>query len=138
MHRQRMRMFSSAAWKRNAPALISAPLIVAAAIPHARDFAVGTGRDAVRVLVRSLLGLGLDAPATQERSAAASALDRRLIETDDAVYLNDLLDLPQPTNLRRATYAMENAQREHGRRNLVARLVGRLARGQSRLWFIPA
>ena len=82
------------------------------------------------MLVRSLLGLGLDAPATQERSAAASALDRRLIETDDAVYLNDLLDLPQPTNLQgRSTYAMENAQREHGRRNLVARLVALLWRG---------
>lgn len=55
------------------------------------DFGTGTGQDAVRALVRGLLGLEGDIIAA--RAAAEAALGAGLVEREDAVFLNDLLDL---------------------------------------------
>ena len=89
------------------------------------DFGAGTGRDAVRALVRSLLGL--ESPASRRRPSAAAARrpGRRAGAEDDAVFLNDLLDLPQPKELRALYDAMDNATRNRGKRATVARLVER-------------
>jgi hypothetical protein len=58
------------------------------------DFGTGTGRDAIRALVRDLLGLDLTSDVEATRAAAASALAAGLVAADEAVFLNDLLDLP--------------------------------------------
>ncbi len=55
---------------------------------------------------------------------------------DDAVFLNDLLDLPQPAELRALYDAMDNAARNQGKRRTVAGLVERASRVAPRLLVI--
>jgi class 3 adenylate cyclase/tetratricopeptide (TPR) repeat protein len=90
------------------------------------DFGAGTGRDAVRSLVRGLLDLAPSGGG--EAARAAAALDGGLVEPDRAVYLNDLLDLPQPKELWALYDAMDNASRNRGKRETVAQLVQRASR----------
>ena len=74
------------------------------------DFGAGTGRDAIRTLVRGLLGVD-DLAGGAEATAAPRALAGGLVAEADAVFLNDLLDLPQPVELRALYDAMDNAAR---------------------------
>ena len=53
-----------------------------------------------------------------------------MVGSDQRVYLNDLLDLPQPNELRALYDAMDNATRNRGKRATVARLVQALSRRQ--------
>ena len=69
------------------------------------DFGAGSEGDAVRALVRGMRGRG-SSP-----------------QGDDAVFMNDLLGLPQPPGLRGLYDAMDNAARESGKRRALARLV---------------
>ena len=87
------------------------------------DFGTATGQDAIRALVRSLLGLraGSDPAAAQSALERVGATDPAL--TDRGVFLNDLLDLPQPTELRALYDAMDGATRSRGVRETVAALV---------------
>jgi class 3 adenylate cyclase/tetratricopeptide (TPR) repeat protein len=87
------------------------------------DFGTATGQDAIRALVRSLLGLrpGSEPAASQAALERAIAADATLAER--RVFLNDLLDLPQPTELRALYDAMDNATRSRGARAAVAALV---------------
>ena len=87
------------------------------------DFGTATGQDAIRALVRSLLGLrgGSDPAAAQSALERAVAVDPAL--ADRRVFLNDLLDLPQPTELRALYDAMDGAPRSRGVRETVAALV---------------
>ena len=66
------------------------------------DFGTGAGRDAIRILVRSILGLAISSDLAATRAAAEAALRDNLVECDEAVFLNDFLDLPQPVELRSA------------------------------------
>ena len=96
------------------------------------DFGTGTGRDAIRALVRSLLGLDArERCGSRPRAAAERALADGLVAADDAVFLNDLLDLPQPAELRALYDAMDNATRNQGKRRTVARLVERASRARA-------
>jgi len=87
------------------------------------DFGVGKGQDAIRALVRSLLDVvgGDDAARA---AAADAAIAAGWLEADQRVFLTDLLDLPQPTELRAMYDAMDNATRNRGKRRAVADLVG--------------
>ena len=98
------------------------------------DFGAGTGRDAIRTLVRGLLGLDhLDRRGRGGGAAARAALADGLVAEADAVFLNDLLDLPQPVELRALYDAMDNASRNQGKRATVARLVERASARRPRL-----
>ncbi len=87
------------------------------------DFGVGTGQDAVRALVRSLLGVPLGASEGVRGRAAADALASGLLAAEQEVYVNDLLDLPQPIRLRALYDAMDDGARQRGRRQAVAGLI---------------
>ena len=50
-----------------------------------------------------------------------------MLPDERRVYLNDLLDVPQPTELRTLYDAMDNAARNRGKRATVAELVTRRA-----------
>jgi tetratricopeptide (TPR) repeat protein len=58
-------------------------------------------------------------------SAAEAALDAGLVAAASAVFLNDLLDLPQPTELRALYDAMDQTHRDRGKRATVSDLVRR-------------
>lgn len=90
------------------------------------DFGVGKGQDAIRAIVRSCLecsGQG----ETAARAAAERVLSDELLDPDQLVYLNDLLDLPQPTELRAIYDAMDNPARNRGKHKTVAHLLRQLS-----------
>ena len=78
------------------------------------DFGTEVGRDMVRSLVQSLLGL----PANADESARREAVTRRAADThmaqDRALFLYDLIDVPPPPELRPLLAAISSAAREKG------------------------
>ncbi len=87
------------------------------------DFGVGKGQDAIRTIVRSLLGIPRGSGKVARQGAAEAALAERRLATDQRVFLNDLLDLPQPIEERAMYDAMDNATRNTGKRDVVAELI---------------
>jgi class 3 adenylate cyclase/tetratricopeptide (TPR) repeat protein len=89
------------------------------------DFGVGKGQDAIRILVRSLLGVPVDGSETMRQEAADSATGDGTVQPDQRAFLNDLLDLPQAGELRSMYDAMENSTRNAGKRQTLSRLICR-------------
>ncbi len=87
------------------------------------DFGAGEGRDAIRSLVGSLLGIapGSDRMAGQE--VAAKAIRDGLLLPEQRIFLEDLLNLPQPIEDRAMYDAMTNAARNEGKRKLAGDLL---------------
>lgn len=86
------------------------------------DFGVGKGQDAIGALLRSLLGVAGDGDA-EPAAAAEAAIKAKWIEEDQRVYINDLLDLAKPTELRAMYDAMDEAARNRGKQNVVVSVV---------------
>jgi class 3 adenylate cyclase/tetratricopeptide (TPR) repeat protein len=97
------------------------------------DFGAGAGQDATSSLVRSLLGLPLANDEAASGAAIETAVRDGLMAADRRVFLNDLLDLPQPTALRALYDAMDNRARRQGREDTLAGLVERASRDAPRL-----
>jgi class 3 adenylate cyclase/tetratricopeptide (TPR) repeat protein len=87
------------------------------------DFGVGKGQDAIRTLVRSLLGISSDSDKDVRAGAVDQAVAKGLLSEDRRVYLNDLLDLSQPMELKAVYDAMDNPMRNSGKQETVAELV---------------
>ncbi len=87
------------------------------------DFGVGKGQDAIRSLLRSLLGLPGNSAEAARAQAATDAIAGGWLEPDQRVFLNDLLDLAQPIDLRGLYDAMDNDTRNRGKRDVVAALI---------------
>jgi class 3 adenylate cyclase/tetratricopeptide (TPR) repeat protein len=92
------------------------------------DFGATTGRGAVQSLVRGLLALGDADSAGIER-----AITDGLIDAGDALFIEDLLDMPMAFEDRTVYEAMDHAMRVRGRRNVVTRLVQRASGRQPRV-----
>ncbi len=84
------------------------------------DFGVGQGQNAVRALLRSLLGLSPDADTGAREEMAARLRQAGTIASEQAVFLNDLLDLPQTAEGRALYDAMDNAGRNRGKRAVIS------------------
>ncbi len=96
------------------------------------NFGVGKGQDAVRSVVRSLLDVV--GGSEVERAAAADAVfAAEWLEADQRVFLNDLLDLPQPSELRAIYDAMDNATRIRGKQRVLADLIMAVSRRRAAL-----
>ncbi|UWU76496.1 AAA family ATPase [Bradyrhizobium huanghuaihaiense] len=100
------------------------------------DFGMGSGQDAIRSLVRSLLGLMGESSQEEIDAAAEKALKDGMLADERRVYLNDLLNVPQSTELRTLYDAMNNAARNRGKRATVAELVTRASGRRPRLLVI--
>ncbi|MCP4327709.1 MAG: AAA family ATPase [Alphaproteobacteria bacterium] len=87
------------------------------------DFGVGKGQDAIRALVRSVLGIPPGSGKSSRQAAVEAAVRNGAADPDQRVFLNDLLDLPQPVALRSIHDAMDNTTRIHSTQMLVSRLV---------------
>ncbi|MDE5454380.1 AAA family ATPase [Bradyrhizobium sp. CSA112] len=97
------------------------------------DFGIGSGQDAIRSLVRSLLGLTGQSSHEEIEVAAEKAIEDGMLTNERRVYLNDLLDVPQSTELRTLYDAMDNPARNRGKRATVAELVTRASARRPRL-----
>ncbi|TCG06791.1 adenylate/guanylate cyclase domain-containing protein [Paraburkholderia steynii] len=100
------------------------------------DFGSRAGRDAIRSLVRGLLAFDDTNDEHAGVAAVARAIDDGLADTRDALFLNDLIDVPQPPESRAVYEAMQGAMRVRGRRDVMARLVQRASRMQARLMIV--
>ena len=87
------------------------------------DFGVGKGQDAIRSIVRSLLEIAPGSGRSQRTKAVEWAVARGLVQKDDVIYLNDLLNLPQPLPLQSLYDAMEVNARNEGKRYCLANLL---------------
>jgi len=87
------------------------------------DFGVGQGQDAIRAVVHSLLGVGSAASPEERAAAAAAAIAGAIVEPDGQVFLHDLLNLPQPAELRAIYEAMDNAARNRGKQEVAVGLL---------------
>ena len=94
------------------------------------DFGAGDGRDAIRSIVVSLLGIQAGADKAAFQQAAAAAALQGLVAVEHGVFLADLLNLPLSIEDRTLYDAMQNAVRNEGKRKLLAGLLrGVSARG---------
>ena len=92
------------------------------------DFGAATGREAVRTLVRRLLDLPPDDSAWQALALVERVLGDVFSAPEQQVFLNDLLDLPQPPVLAALCDAMDGATRRRGVRELLSWLIEALSR----------
>jgi class 3 adenylate cyclase/tetratricopeptide (TPR) repeat protein len=100
------------------------------------DFGTGRGRDAIGALLRSLMGLSPDADEGARHSAANGLIAAGGLESDQRVFLDDLLDLQLPTELHALYDAMNAATRSRGREAVLATLVRHASRGEPLLLLI--
>ena len=87
------------------------------------DFGVGKGQDAIRSVVRRLLGIALGGGKALRQAVADSAIGDGVIAAEQRVFLNDLLDLTQPVEDRTMYDAMDNTARNDGKRAVIAKLI---------------
>ncbi|RKH63783.1 adenylate/guanylate cyclase domain-containing protein [Corallococcus sp. AB049A] len=86
------------------------------------DFGASSGEDAVHALARSLV-CGKAHASREERQQAADALfERGTLPGERRLFLNDLLDLPQPVELRALRDAMDQSTRVAGRQRVFVEL----------------
>ncbi|MEO5845395.1 MAG: AAA family ATPase, partial [Caldimonas sp.] len=78
------------------------------------DFGAETGRDAVRSLARSVLGVDAGADEAGRRAAVERASLAEPMAADRLVFLHDLLDVTPKVELRALAAAMSTATREQG------------------------
>lgn len=94
------------------------------------DFGAGEGRDAIRTVLQSLLGI----PAGSDRPTRLAVVDANVedgfVTSERRIFLNDLLDLAQSPEERAVYDAMTNATRNDGKRAVVAELLKALAATQ--------
>ena len=92
------------------------------------DFGTARGRDPVRDIVASLVGLAPTSSADERMHALRAAIDGGIIERDARPFLADLLDVPTPAEDRELYAAMDNAARHRARGEVLVRLVASAAR----------
>jgi class 3 adenylate cyclase/tetratricopeptide (TPR) repeat protein len=87
------------------------------------DFGTARGRDAISILVASLLNLPVGADTAARASAVDELVSSGLVASSQRVFLNDFLDLPPSEELASLYDAMDNETRKQGRIDLLLSLV---------------
>ncbi len=99
------------------------------------DFGVGKGQDPVRALLGSLLAIPGNGDVDERQEAARRATSGNLISEHNCLFLNDLLNLPQPAEMRGLYEAMDSETRKEGARETVIELI-RSAAGRKPLLIV--
>ncbi len=94
------------------------------------DFGAGEGRDAIRAIVQSLLGIAPGSDQSTRLAAVTAVVSGGQLAPEQFVFLNDLLDLPQSAEERSLYDAMTNAMRNEGKRAVIATLLRTYAEQQ--------
>jgi len=91
------------------------------------DFGTGKGQEAIPALLRGFLKIAPGSDKSEREQALEQAEREGITIPDQRVYLNDLLDLTQPLDLRTLYDAMRVEERNKGKRAMVTDILGRLA-----------
>jgi predicted ATPase len=91
------------------------------------DFGTGKGQAAIPSLVRDFLGISPGSGKSKRLRALDDAQNNGVTDTEQRVFLNDLLDLQQPLELRTLYDAMEARTRIEGKHRVVGDIIGKLA-----------
>jgi len=97
------------------------------------DFGTNRGARTLLDLVASLLDLPSNPSLEQRSEARTRALKEGHVAIENQVFLNDLLDLDQPDELRSAYEALGGAARKLGMRTTLSTLVAQLAQEAPRM-----
>jgi len=87
------------------------------------DFGAATGQDAIRIIVRSLLGIAETSPKERRAEEIAPLLARGFVGTEAVPFLYDLIEAPAPPDVAMRYDAMDNATRLAGKRATLCRLI---------------
>jgi len=91
------------------------------------DFGTGKGQEAIPSLVRSFLDISYGSSKRERKAALEMAENAGVVNQDNRVFLNDLLDLKQPLELRTLYDAMDPQTRKDGKRVAVVDMLKNLA-----------
>ncbi|HEV3190571.1 MAG TPA: AAA family ATPase, partial [Polyangiaceae bacterium] len=100
------------------------------------DFGVGKGRDPIRALLLSLVGLSPSSDPELRQRVANRLVAEGVVAPERLVFLHDLLDLPQTGEWRTLYDAMDNAARTRGKRELAAALAAHACRNGPTLMIV--
>ena len=75
------------------------------------DFGVGKGQDAIPSVLKAVLEVTAPDDDAARRSAVQRAVESGLIESDEHLFVNELLELAQPPAMKEIFDAMDNASR---------------------------
>ena len=100
---------------------------------HVLDFGVRKGQDAISMVLSGLLQVAAPGDESARRAAVERGLHDGLIGPEHEVFINDLLDLAQPSELQAIFDAMDNAMRTQRAGEAVASVLERAAARQPRL-----
>ena len=92
------------------------------------SFGSATGRDALRALLLSLLGIGTEESIERRREIAINTAEHILGDPDTLPFLNDLLDVPQLAEAEATYNAMDSALRETRLNDTAAAITRAMAR----------
>ncbi|MBT3628889.1 MAG: DUF2791 family P-loop domain-containing protein [Rhodospirillaceae bacterium] len=87
------------------------------------DFGVGKGQDAIGALARRLLGIPAGTAKAKRREAAEKALNNGAFDQSHATFINTLIDVPQPPELRAMFDALDHEARSRGRQAALVALI---------------
>ncbi|WP_407157189.1 adenylate/guanylate cyclase domain-containing protein [Bradyrhizobium sp. STM 3557] len=99
------------------------------------DFGNGSGRDAVRAVIRSVVLGGGAEPSVDDvgRETISAVVDAGRIDADHAIFLYDLLNVPPPIELRALYDAMDIGTRSRGVWTTIRQLVASAASANTML-----
>ncbi len=91
------------------------------------DFGAGKGQEAIPTMIRSLLGIALGSSKHDRQAALERAENAGIASQDNRIFLNDLLDLKQPLELRTLYDAMDPQVRKEGKRAAIGQILKNLS-----------
>lgn len=91
------------------------------------DFGAATGQDAIRVLVRSLVGIAETSSKESRKAEIAPLISRGLVSAEAEPFLYDLIEAPAPPEVAMRYDAMDNATRLTGRRATLCEIIANVA-----------
>jgi class 3 adenylate cyclase/tetratricopeptide (TPR) repeat protein len=91
------------------------------------DFGTGKGQEAVPSLIRSLMGISSGSGKHERMQALDRVINEEIVQSDQSVYLHDLLDLPQPLEHRTLYDAMDADTRSEGKRFTLQNMLSKLS-----------
>ena len=100
---------------------------------HIVDFGSARGPRVLRDLVSNLLDLPLRTEEAERHEILRRLVSEELVTPENTIFLNDLLDLPQPDHLQRGYAAMQSEERLAGIQSTLGTLVTALAARTPRL-----